>query len=949
MREPVRDDAKAQSLRSPLNEARRSAALHAYDVLDTEREEEFDVLAQMASEICGTPIGVVNFVDTRRQFFKAEVGLGVRETPLETSFCGHAILEDDLMVVPDATKDPRFESNPLITSEPGLRFYAGALVKTPDGMPIGTVCVLDYQPRHLAEHQAQMLRLLARQASTQLELRRALTKARAAETRHRNVLDSAVDYAIISLDLEGRVVGWNRGAENVLGWREEEMLGRSADVLMSATDRALGLPEQELRTAREVGRSEDERWLARKDGSRLFALTDIMPLRDPNDRHVGYVKILRDRTQDRRRGQRLALLGQLSEALLTTDDPNAALRPILESGADTIGFDQSYAYEIAADGQHLCLQQAVGVDPTLLGAFRYVSFEVPICGLVAQNGEPLVLSHLQSSEDPRFEIARAGGLDAYAGFPIFDRDTLVGVVSFVSRDTPSFDRESLCFFETVARLLSIARERLNRETTLRASEQRSRIAQDAGQIGIYELDLASGRILGSPLFWRLFGLDDAAGRTADDIRPFIVEEDLPLICVDPARRDGSTPLEVQYRIRRASDQSLRWVARRAEFIRDGDGVARAMIGTVIDVTDRKRAELHQSARLALADRLRSTESASEVYARASECLAVTLGAPRAGYGRIDRRAELFEVAEDWASREEDKLVGHYGLQLFRGTVDYLTGGQALVMPDLSYFPALAEDEPTYRAMGTLAQIVVPIIDRSELVGALYVHAKEPRLWTSDEVEFAKAVADQTYAALMRVRAEAEQQVLNLELSHRLKNTLAMVQAVAMQTLRGVTERELVEAFNRRVQALAVAHHVLLSRNWTAARIKDTVEAVLGTFDQSARFAIEGPNVELGPRSTLTLSLMMHELATNAVKYGAISVPDGRVDVSWRLEHKARSQDLVLEWREYGGPPVVAPSAKGFGSRLIGMGLAQSGSVDLRYETAGFVAVMSAPLEHLQGV
>ncbi len=157
-------------------EPARSRILADYGILDTPREDDFDDLATIASEVCGTPIAVVNLVDTTRQFFKAEVGLGVRETPLETSFCGHAILVEDMMIVPDATKDPRFAGNPLVTGEPGLRFYAGALLKTKDGIPLGTICVLDFRPRNLDEHQISTLRLLARQAMTQMELRRSLAQ-----------------------------------------------------------------------------------------------------------------------------------------------------------------------------------------------------------------------------------------------------------------------------------------------------------------------------------------------------------------------------------------------------------------------------------------------------------------------------------------------------------------------------------------------------------------------------------------------------------------------------------------------------------------------------------------------------------------------------------------------------------------------------------------------------
>lgn len=178
-----------------VEESRRSASLHAYELLDAPREQDFDDIAHMASRICGTPMAVVNLVDTHRQFFLAEVGLGVRETPLETSFCGHAILEDDVLVIPDAQRDPRFDGNPLIHGTPGLRFYAGAVLKTPDGEAIGTMCVLDTKPRHLSEQQIDMLRFLARQAMTQMELRRSiatrdrlLAEARAAEARRRDLV-----------------------------------------------------------------------------------------------------------------------------------------------------------------------------------------------------------------------------------------------------------------------------------------------------------------------------------------------------------------------------------------------------------------------------------------------------------------------------------------------------------------------------------------------------------------------------------------------------------------------------------------------------------------------------------------------------------------------------------------------------------------------------------------
>lgn len=162
------------SLKAELHSAEeyRLGALRSYGILDTPREADFDEVVQVTSAICGTPISVINLIDDGRQWFKAEVGLGVRETPIDSSICAHAILQPDLFIVPDTTLDSRFCDNPLVVGDPRLRFYAGALLETPEGFPLGTVCVLDYKPRELDETQKAFLRLMAHQVMKLLELRR---------------------------------------------------------------------------------------------------------------------------------------------------------------------------------------------------------------------------------------------------------------------------------------------------------------------------------------------------------------------------------------------------------------------------------------------------------------------------------------------------------------------------------------------------------------------------------------------------------------------------------------------------------------------------------------------------------------------------------------------------------------------------------------------------------
>jgi two-component sensor histidine kinase/PAS domain-containing protein len=202
----------------------------------------------------------------------------------------------------------------------------------------------------------------------------------------------------------------------------------------------------------------------------------------------------------------------------------------------------------------------------------------------------------------------------------------------------------------------------------------------------------------------------------------------------------------------------------------------------------------------------------------------------------------------------------------------------------------------------------------------------------------------------RKRAEEQQRLLINELNHRVKNTLATVQAIAFQSLKSPQGERPNERFEQRLLALSKTHDVLTRDNWTStslqAVVSETIAPYCGADVGPERFSVSGQEVRLSPSVVVPLSMALHELCTNAAKYGALSQPSGHVDISWQVAEKAGEQRLVIDWTESGGPPVSEPRVRGFGTRLIERSLARqlAGDVQLRFDCNGVRCRVDIPLD-----
>ncbi len=533
----------------PLDEDERLVALRGLAVLDTPPEAEFDALVQAAALVCGVPISLVSLVDASRQWFKANHGLaGASETPREQAFCAHAILQDGIFEVADATADPRFADNPLVIGAPDIRFYAGAPLRLADGQAVGTLCVIDRKARTLTATQRQILRHLGDAAARALETRRQALAFGVSQARFRALSDTA-PLGVFATDADGACTYTNDRWQAIYGLSAAESLGQGWSRTLHPLDKAAVFSHWQA-TAAQKSDFDMEFRLQHDDGKVLHVRSVSRPVVDDSGRVTGYVGSVEDVTERLQRERAL----RKSEALLNRTGELA----------DVGGWELDLSAGSLVWSDQTCRIHGVepGHRPDLSEA---INFYAPEARPVIQAAVEQAMATGQGW-DLELPFVQAGGQRIWV--------RAVGNAEFEDGKP--------------ARLLGAFQDitlRVQQRRALEAAHERLALATDSGGIGVWDFDVQSGQLSWDPLMARLHGRPAHAmvggyALWADHLHP---EDRAATELAVQAALAGDAVFDGEFRIIWA-DGSVRHLRSAARVTRDAQGQALRMVGVNWDVT-----------------------------------------------------------------------------------------------------------------------------------------------------------------------------------------------------------------------------------------------------------------------------------------------------------------------------------------------------------------------------
>ena len=471
----------------PDNEAARLEALRQCEILNTPSEEAFDDLTALAAHICEAPIALITLVDENRQWFKSRVGLDITETSRDIAFCAHAILQPDLFIVRDALKDERFADNPLVTSEPHIRFYAGMPLVTPEGYALGTLCVIDRVPRKLSAEHKQALRVLPHLVVTQLELRRSLKELQRANTarqqaeeeiarlagignylrtiineRNRaeevlkklsSVVEQTADLVVIT-DKGGVIEYVNPTYEKFTGYTKEEAIGKTPRILKSGKhDDKLYETLWKTILSGEVFRGVLIN--RRKNGELYYEEKTITPIRDTQGNITYFVSTGKDITERKRSDEELRTLNTITDAVHKSSDLKEVFNIALDKVMELTDIDIAGIYLVDEATNEAVLEAHRGFPDKYVERAGRIPYPKGVTWKVINSGELTLIDDLQ--KDPDLGPAgRALGHHTMLIVPIKHEEKTIGIIGFASRRVLELSSRDITLLSAIGNQIAVA-------------------------------------------------------------------------------------------------------------------------------------------------------------------------------------------------------------------------------------------------------------------------------------------------------------------------------------------------------------------------------------------------------------------------------------------------------------------------------------------------------------
>jgi PAS domain S-box-containing protein len=793
----------------------RLAALASYGILDTGREPAFDDIADLAAELLDAPIAVVNLIAADRQWFKAERGIGVCEMPLDVSICRHVFLRPGVTVVPDLRDDGRFAGNPLVAAAGGLRFYAGAALRSPEGWSLGTVCVLDVVPRPagLPPRLERVLRSLAAQVMAQLEARRAAAEAREEGSRFRALFEQSAVGALHA-DLDGRWTLVNRRMAEMLGHAEpSELVGSSGIELTHPGDRDEDRVLLARLAAGEAPFYQRTKRYLRRDGSSLPVAITVSLIRDMDGTPTHCSALVEDLSERRKAeaaagaaARRSAFFLDLETRLREAGGPDGIVAVGAEAIARQIGVARVGMGEVDARATHFVIRRDWHDLPlgSVAGTWRMADFGPALIAAI-RAGRTVAIPDVACdplTDAPSVAASFAAiGVRSLVAVPLL-RDGNLAAMLFIHHPEPRpwTDDELATVQEASARIWA-------------ASDRARAESIEAEQTRLLEM-IAAGR----PLSETLAAVTDLVTRLEPSARAAVLLTDAgrfafesaiaaripaafgaalagarieelaigtcgtavhrgePVICADIANEAGWAPHWRELCL------GMGFRAVHSEPVSGADGVTVASLALYLDAArhptlresqvarfaarlaavavERERADralrvqaAHQGCLFRLLEAQRRIDDPGEILRTGAETVGRQLGADRAGFFEVTE-GEILAFARGWGGEALPPLSGTVpAAALGTRMRQDLRAGRTSAFADAARD---AEAPPAGAGAGAAAGIGAPIIRDGRWLAGLAVHAAAPRVWTAGEITLVRDVADQTWDAVERARAETAQ-------------------------------------------------------------------------------------------------------------------------------------------------------------------------------------------------